>query len=439
VNQLAEWLSGGSPAQLFVHGQSDADRALVLARPQDIVCVSDEVDPAYLAYLADLGLGPRRGHVVAASRFGPPVPADRALWARLAGSADALRELAELLRRNGVTRLHPYSASGGEHSLAAALEVAADVEVRVAAPDPATAAYAGQKHHIRAKAIELGVPVASGEVVTLPKAGGRRRGDYDALRAAVERHLRPTGRAIIRGARGVAGASTFVVGGRGEDVDGLLRRLGQRDDNRIYLVEQLVPAIVSPHVQLHVAPGRGPIVCVGVTDQRWERPFVHGGNIYPSTGRSVQAMLDWSERLARWLQGEGYTGLLGLDFVEYADPETAEVRTILAELHPGMDGATYPLAIQQRLNGVQREWGRPESAAFVSGTLELRPMTFARFRRAGDPFLYSPRTGSGIVPYHVSRLAQGRCGVVMLGGSRDEVLRAYGELQTWCRREDREG
>src|SRR6476469_433268 len=435
--ELAEWLSGGSPAQLFVHGHTHADRALVLARPQDIVCVPDEVDPSYLAYLADLGLGPRAGHVVAASRFGPPAPADRALWARLAGSADALRALADLLRRNGVTRLHPFATSGGEQSLAAAREVAADTEVLVAAADPETAAYARQKHHIRAKAMELGVPVADGEVVTLPKAGGRRRGDYDAVRAAVERHLRPTGRAIVRGARGVAGASTFVVGGRGEDVDGLLRRLGQRDDNRIYLVEQLVPAIVSPHVQLHVAADGGPIVCVGITDQRWERPFVHGGNIYPSTGRSVQAMLDWSERLARWLQGEGYTGLLGLDFVEYAEPDSGELRTILAELHPRMDGATYPLAIQQRLNAVQREWGRPESAAFVSGTLELRPMSFARFRRVAEAFLYSPRTGAGIVPYHVSRLAEGRCGVVMLGGSRDEVLRAYGELQTWCRRAER--
>jgi hypothetical protein len=440
VTQLAEWLSGGSPAQLFVHGQTYADRALVLARPQDIVCVPDEVEPAYLSYLSDLGLGPHRGHVVAASRFGAPGAAERPLWARLTHSADALRALAELLRRNGVTRLHPYSASNGERSLAAALEVAADAELRVAAPDPVMAAYADQKHHIRAKAIELGVPVAAGEVVTLPKAGGRRRRDYDALRAAVERHLRPTGRAIVRGAQGVAGASTFVVGGRGgEDVDGLLRRLGQREDNRVYLVEQLVPAIVSPHVQLHVAPAGGPIVCVGVTDQRWERPFVHGGNIYPSTGRSVQAMLDWSERLARWLQGEGYTGLLGLDFVEYAEPDSGELRTILAELHPRMDGATYPLAIQQRLNAAQREWGRPESAAFVSGTLELRPMSFARFRRVAEAFLYSPRTGAGIVPYHVSRLAEGRCGVVMLGGSRDEVLRAYGELQTWCRREDRHG
>jgi hypothetical protein len=95
---------------------------------------------------------------------------------------------------------------------------------------PELVAYADQKHHVRAKAVELGVPVADGEVVTLPRAGGRRRRDYDALRSAVHRHLGATGQAIVRGAQGAAGASTFVVGGRGEDVDGLLRRLGQRED-----------------------------------------------------------------------------------------------------------------------------------------------------------------------------------------------------------------
>jgi hypothetical protein len=304
---------------------------------------------------------------------------------------------------------------------------------------PALVAYADQKHHIRAKAIELGVPVADGEVVTLPRAGGRRRRDYDALRSAVHRHLGATGQAIVRGAQGAAGASTFVVGGRGEDVDGLLRRLGQREDNRVYLVEVLVTAIVSPHVQLHVAPAGGPITCIGVTDQRWERPFVHGGNVFPTTGRSVLAMLDWSRRLARWLQGEGYAGHLGLDFVEYADPATGGVRVLLAEVHPRVDGATEPLRILQRVNAEQRGAGRPESKAFVSGTLELGPSGPARLEEPGAGFLYSADTGRGVVPCEPNGSGEGRCRMVMLGASRDEVLRAYGELQTWCRRGPRGG
>ena len=144
-------------------------------------------------------------------------------------------------------------------------------------------------------------------------------------------------------------------------------------------------------------------------------------------------MLEWSRRLASWLQAEGSAGLLGLDFVEYADPVTGEPRTLLAEVHPRVDGATYPLAILQRLNAAQRQAARPESAAFVSGVLELGPTCFAELCRAAGRFFYSRWTGRGMVPYQVGRLAEGRCGIVMLGESRNEVLRAYGELQTWCR------
>jgi hypothetical protein len=299
---------------------------------------------------------------------------------------------------------------------------------------PELVAYADQKHHIRAKALELGVPVADGEVVTLPRAGGRRRRDYDALRAAVERHLPATGQVIVRGAQGAAGTSTFVVGGRGEDVDGLLRRLGQREDNRVYLVEVLVPATVSPHVQLHLAPDGGTITCLGVTDQRWERPFVHGGNIYPSTSRSVPSMLDWSGRLAAWFQGEGYAGHLGLDFVEYADPVTGAVRALLAEVHPRLDGATEPLGILARVNAAQRAAGRPESRAFVSGTLELGSGGLGRLAGLGREFLFTAEEARGVVPCEPNGAGPGRHRLVMLGPSRDEVLRAYGELQTWCRR-----
>src|SRR5262249_22058629 len=106
-------LDGDSRPRLFVHCASTpqaSERALVLARPQDIVCVADEVDPAYLAYLAELGLGPAPERVVAMSRFGDHAP-NRALWARLAGSTEALRTLGGLLRETGPLGLHPFIAT----------------------------------------------------------------------------------------------------------------------------------------------------------------------------------------------------------------------------------------------------------------------------------------------------------------------------------------
>ena len=441
-NDAAPWL--------FVHGaaaprggpgaspttERASDRALVLARPQDIVCVSEEVEPAYLAYLAELGLGPSPERVVAVSRFGDHAPG-RALWARLAGNTEALRALGSLLRESGPTRLHPFIASRRPFELAAALEIAADTEVQVVGGDPRVVESADQKHEMRARAIALGIPVADGEIVELPLAGGRRRGDYNALRAAIDRRLGATGRVIVRGTHGASGSASYVVGSGGMDPDGVMRALSDRCENRFLLVEVMVSATVSPSVQLHVAPEGGPITCVGVTDQRWERPLLNGGSLYPSTAHLVPEMVEWALRLAGWLQREGYAGHLGLDFVEYTDPASGKPRAFLAEVSPRLTGDTYPLALFRRLNGAQRQAGRPESAAFVSGTIDIRHRRFADFRRAAGHLFYSPITGCGVVPHHVGWLGRGRCGVVVLGPTRDAVLRASGELQSWCRLEGR--
>jgi hypothetical protein len=441
-NDAAPWL--------FVHGAATprggsgavpateraSERALVLARPQDIVCVSEEVEPAYLDYLAELGLGPSPERVVPVSRFGDRAPG-RALWARLAGNTEALQALGSLLRESGPTRLHPFIASRGPFDLAAALEVAADTEVRVVGGDPRVVESADRKHEMRARAIALGIPVADGEIVELPVAGGRRRGDYNGLRAAVERRLGATGRVIVRGTHGAGCSASYVVGSGGTDVDGVMRALSECTESRFLLVEVMVAATVSPNVQLHVAPEGGPISCVGVTDQRWERPLLHGGNLYPSAAHLVPDMVEWAQRLAAWLQREGYAGHLGLDFVEYTDPASGKPRAFLAEVSPRVTGDTYPLALFERLNAAQRRAGRPESAAFVSGTIETRPRRFADFRQAADHLFYSPATGCGVVPHHVGWLGRGKCGVVVLGPTRDAVLRASGELQSWCRREGR--
>jgi hypothetical protein len=436
---LPDSLENDSIPRLFVHGTSTpraSDRALVLARSQDIVCVAEEIEAAYLAYLAELGLGPAPERVVAMSRFTEETPA-RELWARFAGNTEALRALGTLLRTAGPSRLHPSIASRGPHALAAALEIAGETEVRVAGGDPALVEYADQKHHIRARALALGIPVADGEIVELTRAGGRRRRDYDPLRAAVERRLAVTGRVLVRGTHGSGHSASYVVGSGGTDVDGLLRALSDRTENRCFLVEVMVPATVSPNVQLHVAPVGGPITILGVSDQRWERPLVHSGNLFPSAARLTVTMVGWARRLAESLQEEGYVGHLGLDFVEYFHPTTREPRAILVELSPGVTSDTYPLALFARLNNAQRQAGRPQSTAFVAGTLETRPRRFAEFRRTAGHLFYAPATGCGVIPYHVGSLSRGKCSVVVLGPSRDAVLRAYGELQSWCRREAR--
>jgi hypothetical protein len=402
-----------------------AERALLLAGEGDVVCVPRPVDPRYLEFLAGLGMGPRPEHIVVPNGRGGS--ADRPLAERLLGDPGVLSSAARAVHAAEVT-LEPYAATPDVMALAEVMERDSGIPVRVDG-SPRITRYADQKHHMRAKAQELGIPVAEGEVAELTFAGGRRRRDLEPVRSAIERQLRHTGRVIVRGASGASGSSTFVVGRGGEDAGGVLRRIADRSDNRIYLVEAMVEATVSPNVQIQVPRGSGPLVSVGVTDQRWSRGLTHAGNQLPSSARTVEAMDAWSRMLATWMRGQGYSGLVGFDFVEYRDPVTGGCRAFLAEVNPRVNGGTYPLAVRARLNESAARAGRPAAPAFVSGTVETRVRSFARVKAAIGHLLFDPDRGTGVVPYATGCLDHGKCAMVALAGSRLRAAELYGAAQ----------
>lgn len=402
-----------------------AERALLLATEGDVVCVPKPVDAGYLEYLAGLGIGPRPEHIVVPDGNGRC--ADRPLAERLLGAPGVLSQAARAVRAAEVT-IEPYAATPEVMALAEVMERDSGIPVRVDG-SPRITRYADQKHHMRAKAQELGIPVADGEVAELTFAGGRRRRDLEPVRAAIERQLRHTGRVIVRGASGASGSSTFVVGRGGEDTNGVLRRIASRSDNRTYLVEAMVEAAVSPNLQIRVPADDGPLVSVGVTDQRWTRGLTHAGNQLPSSARTVEAMDAWARMLATWMRGQGYSGLVGFDFVEFRDPVTGGLRTILAEVNPRVNGGTYPLAVRARLNEAATRSGRPPAPAFVSGTVDTRAASFRRVKAAIGHLLFDPDRGTGVVPYATGCLEHGKCAMVALAGSRLRAAELYGAAQ----------
>jgi biotin carboxylase len=334
--------------------------------------------------------------------------------------------MAAVLRRRGSGRVHPFIASPGQFDLAAALERRSGVPVRVAGGNPHLVAYADFKHHIRAKAVELGVPVAPGEVVDLGRAGGVRQREYAMLVSAMERQVEATGRVIVRGTSGAAGSATFSAGPDTESLAALATEVAARRENRIYLIESMVEMTSSPNVQMEIPGERGPIECVGVTDQRWERSLVHGGNLFPSTASGIAQMVSWARTLGEWLQSEGFAGLAGFDFVEYTD-RSGMPGAFLAEINPRVNGATYPLRLTRRLNAAQRAASRPEIAAFVSGTIETDAGSFAELRDSLDGLLFSPERGEGLVPYVTGCLPHGKCSMVALAASPTEAFELFDE------------
>ena len=385
------------------------ERALLLAEPGDLVCVGEPVDPEYLDFLGGLGLGPRADDVMVVEGKGP-------LAERLLADPRALvRRLAEA--SDPQVWIEPYASSDAVFALAAALRHERGGSVRVRTGLPEITAHADQKHLMRERAESMGIPVAEGEVATLAHAGGRRRGDLGPVRAAIERQVGRTGRVIVRGSSGASGTSTFLVGRGGDDVNGVLRRIALRSDNRWYLVESRVEATASPNLMLDIPADGSPIGPAEVSDQRWGRALVYDGNQSPSCARLVAAMEGWARMLASWLRREGYIGPIGFDFVEHRDRRTGGPAAFLAEVNPRVNGSCYPLAIRRRL---------APGAAFVSGNVRTGASGFSQVRSALGTLLFDPERGSGVVPYATGGLAGGRCALVALAGSRLRAAELYG-------------
>lgn len=431
MGQLLQSLGAGTGSRLFVHcgtsieylaelSESNpgldryAERALLLAGRNDIVCLTEEVEPDYLDFLQDLGLGPLPANLIVTSRFGS---GSGPLWERLLDSEEALASLEGRMQLLGTSQLHPFFSTAGQFELGRALSERAGRAIQVVGGDPDLVAYADSKEHIRAKALELGVPVARGEVVELGTGERPRERDLVILQSAIERQCRHTGRVIVRGVSGAAGSATFVYGSA-EDLPALEPWLARRSGNRTYLVEAMVHPVISPNVQIYVSRD-GSTESVGITDQLLDRQLTHRGNAYPTGARCTGNMVRWAHRIGEWLGDMGYTGIAGFDFVEYIAPD-GNHRAFLAELNPRVNGATYPLAVRERLG---------PASAFVAGTIETGVGTFAELRERMPQLLYSPERKSGILPYMTGCLSFGSCGIIALAPSRAEAAELYGEAE----------
>jgi hypothetical protein len=121
------------------------------------------VDPAYLAFLAGLGLGPRPEHVIVAEGNGRAE--GRPLVERLLGEPATLARAARVLGGESVT-IEPYAATTDLMALAGVMERECGIRVRVDG-GAGVARYVGVKHRMRAVAREVGMRGAVGVVAVV--------------------------------------------------------------------------------------------------------------------------------------------------------------------------------------------------------------------------------------------------------------------------------
>ncbi|MFO7957758.1 MAG: hypothetical protein R6X33_11750 [Candidatus Brocadiia bacterium] len=391
-----------------------AERALLVARPWDVVCLHSPPDSDFLDYLRSLGVGPEPGRVVSPTAEGPTL-ADR-----LVRDKDAVARIARLIGGRPAL-LDSFYASPAEIRLARMLEAELGRSVPTLGGPPDVALRVYYKHIVRRAALRLGIPVAPGEVVELPTDPDGSPSDVEPLRRAVQRHLDRTGRVIVRGALGASGCATHVINSSPGSLSSALEAVRAQNVNSTFVVNVMFDLTASPNVQFFIAPDDGAITTLALTDQRFDRTGRYDGNIYPAPVRNAEAMVRAVRKVAAWLRDAGYRGLGGCDFCEYREPATGEIRWFLAELNARINGATYPMALAGHLNRRAEAQGHPTVGAFLTGSVQSTAPSFGELLEDLEGFLFRLAEARGIVPHSAAMLPEGKFNIVVLGRTRGEV------------------
>jgi hypothetical protein len=445
IDSIIETLGGSDVIQIFVHGVTSLgnlvelaatvpgiekyhERALLIARPDDIVCLAGAVDKDYLQFLSSLGIGPRIGNVLVGSKN---VHSDSnvSLSELIMRNRDALLRIKKLIKRDKKIVLNPFIVTLNEFKLAATIERLLGNKVYLLGGNSYIVDYANHKHNIRAKAVELGIRVPDGETVELKLGQNGKPYDLTPIQVAINKYVHKTGRVIIKGSYGASGSSLVIVESSPESVKNALSKIANSSGNSIYIVEEMLEVTVSPNILMHIEPDYRRISSVCVTDQLLSDDLVHQGNAYPSGATTLAEMISSAQGLSRWLQGNGYSGLVGFDFGEYAVPGTGEFKHFLAEINPRINGATYPKSLMEHLNRKQRQKGGPFIEAFLAKRIETKVGSFAELSELYGHLFFDPETARGLVPYNIGCLEHGSFTLAFFGQSREEVFDMYEDFK----------
>ena len=398
------------------NSRSYDQRALLMARPHDVVCMASPlIDPSYAHFLSERGIGPTSQNIIQLDTG--TCDEECTISDLLCRCPVLLHDICERVGTAQHVVLNPYSVSDDVHVLAKELEKVLEKPVMVLGGNPRIAASANRKHVTFRRAQLLDIPVAPGEVVECSHSHSE---NLAMLRSAIRRQAEETGRVIIRGADGISGSDTFTVEKNMERREQVLETISRTPHSSVYLVQVLHEIVASPNILVFVEPDDGGVEVVSVSDQRLNRHLKHVGNVAPSIASTHADMVRSAESYARWLKSEGYSGLVGFDFVDYADPESGKSQYLLAEVNARANGAAYPGFLMEHLNERQFSFDFPTIGAYLSALIPFRTRSFAEFLHNYDTWLFNPRTGRGIFPYAICQETR-CCNLAFLGPSRNEV------------------
>lgn len=360
-------------------------RAVLLSGVGDTVVVDSEVDQGWLAYLGSIGF--QSGRVVVAQGEGETVGArllsDERLMEELSGQAIGNEWVVE-----------PYM--GGEEMELLARRVGGEMW----APGVELLDRLNLKSNLCPILGHTGL-------ATIPTTVAGREEVFSTARHMLNEH----GSVMVRSDLSIGGHGVWRVESD-VDLDGLGEGIERASEGRLFVLQPLLEVTHSPNVQFAIRDEGAELL--GISAQQMTESFAFGGNAYPSEVADNTKIFDQSTRIAEWMRGQGYRGIVGIDFIV-----TVDGGVFIVEINPRVNTSTFPLLMSKRLG-----CGAFRLVTGLGADGLEQGMGFAQLTELlGDDVMFDDGRGCGVVPLMMPRVGRGVLDVMVFGGELDEVGR----------------
>jgi hypothetical protein len=418
----AAWVRPGAVTLPRVSSREDAaivrhleELPLCLGGAQDVLVLREAPDPAYLAYLTELGLTPPEPLLV---HTNDPV---ESISSALLRDRDAVERIRGFAADGAPWRMLPFGYTALEEELAREVIPvfggAADVTARV-----------NSKLFSRRLSRELALPTVPGAECESPVS---LREGYEALTAG----LPSAAAVVIKEALGVSGKGLLVLESRArfEQVAALLERRSRAGGDFAFVLEAWLPRAAEINYQFFVsADGTVDVLAI---KESFTRRGVHLGHRTPARLTPDQRELceTAAQGVGRRLFDLGFRGVAGVDAII----DDRGVLYPVLELNARHNMSTYELRLDALV-------GHELKVVYRYYTLLApRPVSFGEIHERLAPRLFRPGLRSGVGVHCFAPLnantradrrtpARGRLYAFLVGCDDDEVDRlsewVYGAL-----------
>lgn len=375
-----------------VDGIQKYDRAIAIARPEDVLLTKVQPEKSYLEWLESVGLGTNKIIVANGSR-------NETLPERVIknGTKSIINSYLGSRRKTAV--LSPYFGGLKEQKVSRYLDM--DMYSR-----PSIVRKYDSKINFKELCRKLGVPVIKESIFT------SKSGKKHSLKSLVEitcQNIGETGKVILRGEYGASASSTYVVDSLTSPL--LDDLINESKPGYRYLVEPYYESFSSPSSVWFITKEKKTIH-LKTSNQILDAETSHIGNEFPFQF-DEELVRGFSHKIAQQFKFEGFIGPFGIDYVE------TKQGIFAVECNPRVTGAMYPWEL---VNRIEKYNGNIKAARSENIHMPRNGLNFSDLQQVWGSILYDGHRSTDIIlPFNVGPISDGKVTVLCTGTSKKNV------------------